>query len=338
MRNSENINDDVLIAEPKRKLRGLMKAVQIHEYGGTDKLIYEDVPVPQPAPDEVLIRVHAASVNPVDWKIREGLHKDGIKSQFPFVLGWDVAGIIVETGNLVTHFNHSDRVFARLDIMSQGCYAEYAVTKASYVAHAPVIPLHISAGVPLASQTAWAGLFEVGKLKPGQKVLIHGASGGVGNFAVQLAKIAGAKVIATTSDANVDFVRSLGADEVIDYKKEDFSKKVNNADLVFDTIGGETQAKSWQVLRKGGILVTTLKLDDSKAAEFGVTGKSFMVDSNGARLREIASLINKDMLRVIIDSEFKLEEVKKAHERSESGRARGKIILRIYDTPRTMEE
>jgi len=182
------------------------------------------------------------------------------------------------------------------------------------------------------------GLFEVGKLKPGQKVLIHGASGGVGNFAVQLAKIAGAKVAATTSDVNIDFVRSLGADEIINYKKEDFSNKVSNADLVFDTIGGETQAKSWKVLRKGGMLVTTLKLDDSKAAGLGVTGKSFMVDSNGARLREITGLINKDMLRVIIDSEFALEEVKKAHERSQSGRARGKIILRIYNSLRTTEE
>ena len=329
----ETISPDIQAQENKPASTKTMKAVQIHEYGGIDKLVYEDTAVPVPAPDEVLIRVHAAGVNPVDWKIRQGHMATQAKHKLPLILGWDVAGTVVQSGSLVTTFNEGDRVFARLDIMRNGAYAEYAVAKVCEVAHSPNIPLNISAGVPLASQTAWSGLFEIGSLKPGQKILIHGASGGVGIFAIQLAKLAGAYVIGTTSNENVDFIKSLGADEVIDYKNEDFSKIVKNADMVFDTIGGETQAKSWQVIKKGGILVSTLQVDEKAAAKHEVIAKTFMVVSNGARLQEIGKLIDKGTLRVVIDREFSLEEVKQAHQYSETGKARGKIILRVY-TPR----
>lgn len=301
----------------------IMKAVQIHEFGGVEKLIYENVPVPQPAPDEVLIRISAAGVNPIDWKIREGQRKDNIK--LPLILGLDVAGIVVDKGVLVTQFSEGDKVFARLD--KNGAYAQYAVAKAASTAYAPDIPLKVAAGIPLASQTAWVGLFEVGGLKPGQKILIHGASGGVGTFAVQFATIAGAYVIATTSETHIELIKSLGANEVIDYEKEDFRKKVKDLDMVFDTIGGETQERSWQVLRKGGILVSTLGVNEGKAANFGVVGKPFTVNSNGARLQQIAGLVDKKMIRTIMEKEFSLEEVKKAHELSQSGKALGKIIL-----------
>lgn len=336
---SNTIAEEEIAVEKEQRIHktnsfwGLMKAVQIHQYGGTEKLMYETTAVPKPAPDEVLIRVHAAGVNPVDWKIRQGYVKDNMPHKLPLILGWDVAGTIVHTGILITRFNEGDMVFARPDLMRNGAYAEYVTVKANEVAFAPSIPPYMAAGVPLASQTAWMGLFEIGGLKQDQKILIHGASGGVGTFAVQLAKIAGAYVIGTTSSANIDLVRSLGATEVIDYKKEDFSEKIKNIDMVFDTIGGETQARSWKILRKKGILVSTLSVDDNAAAKHGVIGKTFMGTSNGARLQEIAGLIDKGMLRVIIGSEFPIEEVKKAHELSQSGKARGKIILRVYNAP-----
>jgi NADPH:quinone reductase-like Zn-dependent oxidoreductase len=310
-------------------LSGTMKAVRIHEFGGVEKLIYENVPIPEPAPDELFIRVYAAGVNPVDWKIREGQRKNNIK--LPLILGWDVAGIVIHKGILVPNFAEGDRVFARLDLTRDGAYSEYAIAKASEAAHAPSIYFDMAAGIPLASQTAWMGLFEVGKLKHNNKILIHGASGGVGMFAVQLAKIVGAYVVGTTSEGNFDVVKSLGANEVIDYKKEDFRKKVKDFDMVFDTIGGETQEHSWQVMHKGGTLVSTVGVDESMGTKFGMIGKSFMVNSNGARLEQIAGLIDKGLLRVIIEKEFPLNEVRKAHELSQSGKASGKIILRVYN-------
>jgi NADPH:quinone reductase-like Zn-dependent oxidoreductase len=314
-------------------LSGTMKAVRIHQYGGVEELIYETAPIPKPGPDEVLIRVHAAGVNPVDWKIREGHWKDSMKHQLPLTLGWDVAGTVIHAGILISHFNKGDRVFARLDLLRNGAYAHYVVAKANDIAMAPAFPLNIAAGVPLAAQTAWMGLFETGNLKQDQRILIHGASGGVGTFAVQMAKIAGAYVIATTSAENSDLVKSLGADEVIDYKREDFSDKLKNLDMVFDTIGGDTQARSWNVLRKNGVLVSTLSVDEKAAGKHARIGRSFMANSNGARLTQIAGLIDKRMLRVIIDKEFPLVEVRRAHERSQSGKARGKIILRVHDEP-----
>jgi len=327
--NSNDFSTEVISPGNKQNTAtpATMKAVQIHEFGGVEKLMYESVPVPEPAPDEILISVAATAVNPVDWKIREGHAKGSIK--LPLILGWDVAGIVVSRGALVTQFSEGDKVFARLDTMRNGAYAEYALAKAADTAYAPNIPLKIAAGIPLASQTAWTGLFEIGGLKPNQKILIHGASGGVGTFAIQFAKIAGAYVIGTTSETHLELIKSLGADEVIDYEKEDFRKRVKDLDMVFDTIGGETQERSWQLLRKGGILVSTVGADESKAAKYGVVGKSFMVNSNGARLQQIAGLVDKKMIRIIIEKEFNLEEVKKAHELSQSGKALGKIILLV---------
>lgn len=330
-------DDEVATVEKEQKVRKkntlpeTMEAIRIHEYGGAEKLIYEQVQIPEPAPDEIIIKVHAAGVNPMDWKIRDGRWKDSVRQKLPLILGWDVAGTVVRSGTLITRFKEDDKVFARLDVLRNGSYAEYAVAKANDVAFAPNVPLNVAAGVPLACQTAWMGLFEVGGLKPKQKILIHGASGGVGTFAVQLAKIAGAYVIGTTSGPNVELVRSLGADEVIDYQKEDFSEKFEDLDMVFDTIGGETQARSWQMLRDKGTLVSTVRVDEAAALKYGMTGKTFMANSNGARLQEIAGLIDKRKIRVVIDREFTLKEVKKAHALSESGKARGKIILRVHE-------
>ena len=236
-----------------------MKAIRIHEYGGWDVLTYEDAPIPVFGSDEILIKVHSAGVNPIDWKTREGGLKDIRPYTMPVILGWDVAGIVESVGVLVTRFKIGDKVLEKLESGRNGGYAEYVVTKSYDVAHAPKsISLEHAAGIPLACQTAWTALFDKANLQKGQSILIHAAAGGVGHFATQLAKAAGAKVIATASSSNVDLVKSLGADEVIDYKTEDFSSLVKNVDVVLDIIGGETRAKSWQCLRKGGILVSVV--------------------------------------------------------------------------------
>jgi NADPH:quinone reductase-like Zn-dependent oxidoreductase len=307
-----------------------MKAVRIHGYGDSSVLKYEDAPIPSIQPDEVLIKVFAAGVNPVDWKIREGYMKEKTPYKFPLTLGWDVSGTIEKAGSLVTIYKEGDVVIARPSTRRNGTYAEYVAVKAFELALAPThVALNEAAGIPLAAQTAWVGLFEEGNLKRKQKVLIHGASGGVGTFAVQLAKIAGAYVFATTSEKNIDMVKSLGADEVIDYKAKDFSREVSNLDLVFDTIGGETQAKSWRVLHKDGLLVSTVGVDEKEAAKHNLKGKAYMMISNGSRLQQISALVDKGLLRVIAGKEFQLKDAKAAHELSQSHHAKGKIILRV---------
>jgi NADPH:quinone reductase-like Zn-dependent oxidoreductase len=307
-----------------------MKAVRIHAYGDPGVLQYEDAPMPVIGPDEVLIKVAASSVNPIDWKVRSGKSKEKMPITFPFILGWDVAGTVEETGVLVTSFKKGDKVFSRSSPSRDGAYAEYIAVRASEVAFAPKsVSFSEAAGVPLACMTAWDGLFEQAALRAGQSVLIHGASGGVGTFAVQLAKLAGAHVIATASEKNTALVKSLGAHEVIDYKKEDFSQKVKHIDVVFDTIGGETQKKSWGIIKKAGVLVSTVGADPKEAEAHGVKAKSFMLDSNGARLQQIAGLIDAGKIRIIIDKEFPLEQTRQAHELSEQGHAVGKIIIKV---------
>lgn len=307
-----------------------MRAVQIHSYGDSGVLRLEDAPVPTIGPDEVLVKVHACGVNPVDWKVREGYMKSAVTHTFPLILGWDVAGTVKKTGALVNRFNKGDKVFCRPDTSRNGGYAEYIAVRTSDLASAPkTIPLETAAGIPLASQAAWMALFEVAGLKEGQSVLIHGASGGLGTFGVQFAKAAGVRVIGTASAKNIPLVKALGADEVIDHTAEDFQKIVKDVDVVFDTIGGDTQARSWSVIRKGCVLVSSVGADEKAAAAHGVTGKSLMLISNGARLQEIAALVDAGKVSVVIEKEFPLEEAKAAQDLSQSGHARGKIILRI---------
>ncbi|HEY0244495.1 MAG TPA: NADP-dependent oxidoreductase, partial [Mucilaginibacter sp.] len=229
-----------------------MKAIRIHEFGGPEVLKLEDIPVPIPAADEVLIKVYATSINPVDWKIREGQRKEKFPVNLPLTLGWDVSGVIEKMGNAVNNFKYGDEVYSRPDPTRNGTYAEYVVVKADLVSLKPKSVDHIqAASVPLAGLTAWQGLFQYGQLQAGQKVLIHAASGGVGTFAIQYAKAKGAYVIGTASESNIDFVKQLGADEVIDYKNEKFEDKLSDIDLVLDTIGGDTQKRSLKVLKNG---------------------------------------------------------------------------------------
>jgi len=308
-----------------------MKAIRIHEFGGPDVLSIDEIPVPQPGKDEVLIKVHATSVNPVDWKIRAGLRKEKFPSKLPLTLGWDVSGVIEELGEKVSNFRKGDEVYGRPDPTKNGAYAEYIVVKANLLAIKPMSIGHTeAAAIPLAGLTAWQGLFDKGLLKEGQKVLIHAAAGGVGTYAVQFAKSKGAYVIGTASDRNIDFLKRLGADEVIDYNMENFETVVNDIDLVLDTIGEDTQLKSIDVLKTGGRLISTLAADYVKEAkEKGVVLIDFIAQSVPDQLAEIAQLIDSGKVKPIIDQVLPFTDAKKAHMSIEQGHTRGKIVLQV---------
>jgi NADPH:quinone reductase-like Zn-dependent oxidoreductase len=308
-----------------------MKAVRIHNYGNTGVLSYEDAPMPSVTSNEVLVRVVAASVNPVDWKIREGYLKQMISYSMPLTLGWDVSGVVESVGAEVSRFKVGDPVYSRPDIKRNGTYAEYVVIREDEIAHKPKTISHVeAASLPLAGITAWEALFTTSQLKAGQKVLIHAGSGGVGSLAVQLAKSHGAYVIATTSGKNRAFVESLNADQVIDYQTQQFAKVINNVDVVFDTIGGETQLSSWSVLKPGGILVSIISSpSEEKAKTLGVRGAFVFIEPNAKTLEEIAKLVNAGKLRPMIGGEFALKDIAKAHALSQTGRTVGKIVLYV---------
>ena len=308
-----------------------MKAVQISEFGDRSVLkLNDDVPVSIPTSNEVLIEVKSASVNPVDWKIREGYLQPLLNHALPLTLGWDVSGVVSEVGDQVTHLKIGDEVYSRPDIAKNGSYAEYITVNADEVAIKPKsLSWQEAAGVPLAALTAWQALFDHTKLKAGERVLIHAGSGAVGQFAIQLAKLHGATVYTTTSARNTDLVLGLGADEAIDYTKEDFSE-LKDLDVVFDTVGGETQAKSWKTLKKGGRLVSiTENPDEDIAAKHEVTASFCFIMPNREQLEKLAEYADAGQLKVSIDSEFGLDQVAEAHERSETGRAQGKIIINV---------
>jgi NADPH:quinone reductase-like Zn-dependent oxidoreductase len=311
----------------------VMKAVRIHKYGGPEVLQYEDAPRPQLGSGEVLIRVHAAGVNPADWKVREGHLKQSVQHKFPLILGWDLSGVIEEVCPGVSQFKKGDAVFSKPDTSRDGAYAEYVVVRESEVALKPKSLPHVyAAAAPLAGMTAWQALFDVAQLKPGQRVLIHGGSGGVGHFAVQFARWKGAYVIATASTKNQELLRHLRAHEWIDYTKQRFEDVAYKIDLVLDTIGGDTQERSWKVLKQGGLLASVVQPPDAeKAREFGVRGAFVWSQPNGNELAEIAALINSDNLKVVLDRIMPLSEARRAHELSQSGHARGKIVLRVKE-------
>ena len=315
----------------------LMKAIRIHNYGGPEVLQYEDAPSPKPAPGEVLIRVHAAGVNPADWKVRGGQLKQFVQHKFPLILGWDLSGVIEEVAANPAadgRFKKGDEVFGKPDTSRDGAYAEYVAVRESEVALKPKSLHHVyAAAVPVAGITAWQALFDVAQLKRGQRVLIHGGSGGVGHFAVQFAKWKGAYVIATASTKNQQLLREIGVDQAIDYTTQRFEQVAKNVDLVLDTIGGDTEERSWKVLKKGGLLASVVQPPDAeKAREFGVRGAFVWSQPNGNELAEIAALIDSGNLKVVLDRILPLSEARRAHELSQNGHARGKIILRVKDT------
>ncbi|HSQ44746.1 MAG TPA: NADP-dependent oxidoreductase [Ginsengibacter sp.] len=308
-----------------------MKAIQIHEFGGPEVLKYEDAPKPKPAEDEVLIKVFASGVNPIDWKIRAGHAKGKFPVQFPLIPGWDVSGEIEEVGSNIKNFRKGDEVYSRPDPLRNGTYAEYVVVKANLVNLKPKSISHEkAAGVPLAGLTAWQALFDYGHLEKDQKVLIHAASGGVGTFAVQFAKWKGAYVIGTTSEENIDFVEDLGADEVIDYKNEKFEVLLKDVDLVIDLIGGDTQKRSLNVIKPGGRLITTVQPENlEKAKEKNIHIEGFLAQSLPEELEQIKQLIDSGKVKPVIAVIIPLKDAAKAQRLSEAGHTRGKIVLQV---------
>ncbi len=308
-----------------------MKAVQIPEYGTADVLKYGDVADPTVNDDDVLIRVIGTSVNPVDWKIRAGHMKEMVPFAMPFIPGWDVSGVIEAVGRSVTGFAVGDSVYSRPDISRAGTSAELIAVRASEVAPKPRTISHIEAGVlPLAGITAWEAMMTIGQVVEGQRVLIHAASGGVGSLAVQIAKAQGAYVIGTASASNRDLVESLGVDEFVDYTAGPFQDSVKEVDLVFDTIGGDTQDNSWGTMSPGGLLVSiTSPPPEATASQHGVRSAFLFIGPNVEALNHLTALIEQGKLRPIVGEEFALQDIKRAHGLSESGRARGKIALYV---------
>lgn len=308
-----------------------MKAMRLHAYGGPEVLAFEDAPRPQAGAGEVVVRVHAAGVNPLDWKVRAGHVKAWLQHKLPLIPGWDVSGVVEAVAPGETAVKVGDAVYGMLDFERDGAYAEYVAARALILALKPnSIDFTQGAAVPLASLTAWQSLFEVARLQSGQSVLVHGGAGGVGHFAVQFAKWKGARVIATASAANESFLRELGADEVIDYRSTKFEKAVQDVDVVLDTIGGDTQLRSWQVLRRGGILVATLGISSLEAArDRGVRGEGVLVHPDATQLSQIAVLIDEGMVKPAVAKVLPLAEASRAHELSQTGHVRGKIVLQV---------
>ena len=311
----------------------VMKAARIHSFGGPEVVAVEEVALPRPKPDEVLVRVHAAGVNPVDWKIREGHLGNG---PLPQTLGSDLSGVVEVPGSAVKDFRAGDAVFGTVSDES-GSYAEYALATAAQVARKPASldDVH-AAALPIACLTAWQALFDHGHLQPGQKVLIHAAAGGVGGFAVQFAKFKEAHVIGTASAQSLEYVRSLGADEVIDYRSMRFEDAVSDVDLVIDTIGGETQTRSWKVLKRGGVLVSTVQPPDEKAAEqHGVRGLFMVCDlKRNDQLARIADLVVREQVKVKVETILPFTEARRGLDMSQSGHTHGKIVLSMEPSAR----
>lgn len=307
-----------------------MLAVRIHEFGGRDVLKVEQVPRPTPGTGEMLLRVHAAGVNPVDWKVRQAGGRM-LNAKLPFTLGYDVSGVVEEMGEGLSQFKVGDEVFAYLSLSRGGGYAEYAIVKFDEAARKPKNVSHVeAAGVPLAALTAWQALFDTADLKQGQTALIHAGAGGVGVFAVQLAKWKGARVIATASKENHNFLKQLGVDEVIDYKSQKFADVVKDVDVVLDSVGGQTTGDSVKVLKKGGILVSIVGPPPRKLADdAGVRAAAILVKPSADQLAQIAKLVEGGTIKPVVGHEFSLKDVAKAHEQSETGHTRGKIVLRV---------
>lgn len=304
-------------------------AVRIHSFGGAEVLKLESVPLPDPGQGEFIVKVMAASVNPVDYKIRNGTYPRIKPEHLPRTLGRDLSGIVESTGSAAA-FKVGDAIYAFLG-PDRGGNAERVLIKPNEAAAKPGHLSHVeAAAVPLAALTAWQGLFDHGGLKAGERVLIHAGNGGVGHLAVQFAKAKGAWVATTCSGVDLDFVERLGADQVIDYRAQRFEELVAPVDLVLDLVGGESRARSWRVIKKGGRLSSALGLseaDMATAEAAGVTAKNFVARVDSGQLAEVGALIDAGKVRVEVQETFALRDVGRAQDRLETEHTRGKIVL-----------
>lgn len=332
-----------------------MKAFIIDRYGKKVALRATEMPEPELGKDDVLVQIHAAGVNPLDLKIRDGEFKMILPYRFPLIMGNDLAGVVVRVGSRVLQFKPGDEVYARPDDDRIGAFAEFiAINQGSLAIKPKALTMEEAASIPLVGLTAWQALVEKADLKKGQKVLIHAGSGGVGTLAIQLAKHLGAIVATTTSTANVEWVKRLGADVVIDYRKEDFEKVLHDYDVVLNSLGTETLEKSLGVLKPGGKLISISGPPDADFAQsaglsgflkivmrllsFGIRKKakrrgvsySFLyMKASGEQLREITALIDSGVIRPVVDQIFPFESTPDALAYVETGRAKGKVIVKV---------
>lgn len=306
------------------------RAVVIEEYGHADQLKESKVTLPELGKHQVLVKVKATSVNPIDWKLREGYLAQMMPWDFPIILGWDVAGEIAEVGSEVKDWQVGQAVFARPETTRFGTYADYTIVDDHLLANKPdSVSFEDAAAVPLAGLTAYQALFTHGQLKAGEKVLIHAGAGGVGIYAIQLAKNAGATVITTASEKNHGLLKELGADQVIDYRTTDFSEVLEDIDLVFDTMGGDVQKDSFKVLNKDGRLISIVGQPDEELAKSVAVAESIWLQPDGKQLQEMADLMSAGKVKSIVGHTYPLTAagVKEAHELSATHHAKGKIVL-----------
>jgi NADPH:quinone reductase-like Zn-dependent oxidoreductase len=310
-----------------------MKAISIANYGPVDEIIRTTaMPKPRPGAQDILVQVCAAGVNPIDWKIAEGYMRGTRPFSMPLILGNEVAGVVTTVGGESAGFKNGDEVYVRLDPAKCGAFAEFVAVDAKLAALKPKkVDFTAAAGIPLAGLTAWQVLFEHLKLEKGQKILIQAGSGGVGSFAIQFANHIGAEVATTVGPDGVDMARALGAKYVIDYKSQRFEDVVKDFDAVFDTLGGETQARSLRVLKRGGTLITLVGItaDPDIAEKLGVSLQGIAMHPDGKQLGEIAGLVDAGAVKPIIDRTFDFDQAKQALIYSKSGRAKGKIVIKI---------
>ncbi len=315
-----------------------MKAILVEKFGGSEVLKLGEISAPTPQENEIQIKIKYSGVNPVDWKIREGLLKTRLPTEFPFIPGWDAAGVVTLVGSGVSNLKEGDEVYAycRMDSVKWGTYAEYICINAENAALKPENLTFAEAScIPLAGLTAWQSLFQNAKLKGNETILIHAGAGGVGSFAIQFAKYAGAKVITTATEVNREYVKELGADLVIDYTNENFVDVITHLhskgiDIVFDTIGGETMQKSLSVLKQGGRLVSLIEqLDSDTVAKHMIQFSYVFVTPSGSELAQIAKLIEDGKIVPPTIEEMTLSRAAEAQEKVKEGHTQGKIVLKI---------
>ncbi len=312
----------------------IMKAVRLYHLGGPEVLTYEDAPRPEPSEGEVLVRVHAASVNPADWKTRGGFQPTRQPLSFPHILGWDIAGVIESVGPSVTTFRPGEEVYGLIRFPQPGAaYAQYTTAPVAHLAAKPTsLDFIHAAALPLVALTAWQALFEVAHLQRDQTVIIHGATGGVGHIAVQLAKAQGAYVIAVASARNADIVRKLGADKVIDSHETEFERYASNVDVVFDTVGGPNAPRLALTMKRGATYVSIAWALPSaeQIADAGITAQGMLVHPDAHTLVELAHWVEKGLVTPVIERVFPLEHAAQAHELGEQGHVCGKIVLDAF--------
>ncbi|HEY1013030.1 MAG TPA: NADP-dependent oxidoreductase [Herpetosiphonaceae bacterium] len=313
-----------------------MRAVRIHGYGEVEVLREERIAVPEPGPGQVLIAVHAAGINPVDWKTRRGQGVARKQLDEPLIIGWDVSGVVAALGAGAEGFAVGDEVYGMINFPADhgGAYAEYAVAPAGHLAPKPPSLSHAeAAALPLAALTAWQALLETAGLRAGQRLLIHAAAGGVGHLAVQIAKARGAHVTGTASGGNEGYLRELGVDAFVNYRETRFEEAVAPVDIVLDTMSGETRERSFGVVKPGGWLVSILGAPDAAKAEAaGINARGIMVRPEAGQLRELAALVESGQLRPTIEREFPLSEIRAAHELVETGHVRGKVVVLVRES------